>query len=95
MLLFKEILPVLASDHPNSNYCEILSWAETRTVFTPSFILSALHLLIGKLLPLTSTDLEALADEPEEWLIAEDNDEEAWMFEFRVSLPFHRFSCST
>ncbi len=54
-------------------------------VFTPPFILSALHLLIDKLLPLTSTDLDALADEPEEWLIAEDNDEEAWAYEFRVS----------
>jgi hypothetical protein len=40
--------------------------------------------LIDKLLPLTSTDLEALEDEPEEWLIGEDNDEEAWQFEFRV-----------
>lgn len=38
---------------------------------------------MDKLLPLTSTDLEALEDEPEEWLIAENNDEEAWAFEFR------------
>lgn len=53
------------------------------TVFTPEFILTALHLLVDKLLPLTSTDLEALEDEPEEWLIAENNDEEAWAFEFR------------
>lgn len=56
-------------------------------VFTPDFVLSAFHLLIDKLLPLTSTDLERLEDEPEEWLIAEDNDEEAWKFEFRVSWP--------
>jgi hypothetical protein len=54
-------------------------------VFTPPFVLNALHLLVDKLLPLTSTDLEALSDEPEEWLIAESNDEEAWAFEFRVS----------
>jgi hypothetical protein len=40
---------------------------------------------VDKLLPLTSTDLEGLEDEPEEWLIAEDNDEEAWQYEFRVS----------
>jgi hypothetical protein len=46
--------------------------------------LSALHLLVDKLLPLTSTDLEALEDEPEEWLIREGQDEEAWQFEFRV-----------
>ncbi|KAL7423456.1 hypothetical protein Q5752_001036 [Cryptotrichosporon argae] len=69
MLLFKDILPILAVDHP--------------TIFTPPFILSALHLLLDKLLPLTSTDLEALEDEPEEWLVAESNDEEAWAFEFR------------
>lgn len=54
-------------------------------VFTPDFILSAFHLLVDKLLPLTSTDLEALEDEPEEWLIGENTDEEAWAFEFRVS----------
>ncbi|KAK8861272.1 hypothetical protein IAR55_002091 [Kwoniella newhampshirensis] len=52
-------------------------------VFSPEFILSAFHLLVDKLLPLTSTDLEALEDEPEEWLIAESVDEEAWAFEFR------------
>ncbi|WVQ94582.1 hypothetical protein IAU59_001662 [Kwoniella sp. CBS 9459] len=52
-------------------------------VFTPNFILSAFHLLVDKLLPLTSTDLEALEDEPEEWLIGESFDEEAWAFEFR------------
>ena len=55
------------------------------TVFTPEFVLSAFHLLIDKLLPLTHNDLERLEDEPEEWLIGEDNDEEAWKFEFRVS----------
>lgn len=37
-------------------------------------------------MPLTSTDLEGLEDEPEEWLIAENADDEAWAFEFRVSL---------
>lgn len=55
-------------------------------VFTPDFVLSAFHLLIDKLLPLTTNDLERLEDEPEEWLIGEDNDEEAWKFEFRASL---------
>lgn len=54
-------------------------------VFTPEFVLSAFHLLLDKLLPLTHDDLERLEDAPEEWLIGEDNDEEAWKFEFRVS----------
>ena len=54
-------------------------------VFNQAFILNAFHLLLNKLLPLTSTDLESLEDEPEEWLIAEKDDEEAWAFEFRVS----------
>lgn len=40
---------------------------------------------MDKLLPLTSTDLDALEDEPEEWLIGESTDAEAWAFEFRVS----------
>ncbi|KAL0242199.1 hypothetical protein I308_105828 [Cryptococcus tetragattii IND107] len=57
--------------------------AISNDVFTPDFILSAFHLLVDKLLPLTSTDLEALEDEPEEWLIGENTDEEAWAFEFR------------
>lgn len=70
MLLFKDILPILAHDHQD--------------IFTQEFILTALHLLVDKLLPLTSADLENLEDEPEEWLIAENNDEEAWAFEFRV-----------
>lgn len=38
---------------------------------------------MDKLLPLTSTDLDALEDEPEEWLIGESTDAEAWAFEFR------------
>ena len=54
-------------------------------MFNQAFILNAFHLLLDKLLPLTSTDLENLEDEPEEWLVAETNDEEAWAFEFRVS----------
>ncbi|ODN87082.1 hypothetical protein L198_07084 [Cryptococcus wingfieldii CBS 7118] len=57
--------------------------AVANDVFTPDFILSAFHLLVDKLLPLTSTDLEDLEDEPEEWLVRESNDEEAWAFEFR------------
>ncbi|WWC98998.1 hypothetical protein V866_005892 [Kwoniella sp. B9012] len=57
--------------------------AVANDVFTPHFILSAFHLLVDKLLPLTSTDLEALEDEPEEWLVGESFDEEAWAFEFR------------
>lgn len=82
MLLFKDILPILAVDHPNG---ELLGPpAQLTPVFTRDFILTALHLLLDKLLPLTSTDLEALEEEPEEWLVAEDNDEEAWAFEFRV-----------
>lgn len=55
-------------------------------MFNQAFILNAFHLLLNKLLPLTSTDLESLEDEPEEWLIAEKDDEEAWAFEFRVHL---------
>jgi hypothetical protein len=43
-------------------------------------------LLVDKLLPLTSTDLEGLEDDPEEWLLREGGDEEAWAFEFRVRL---------
>ena len=58
---------------------------ELTAVFTQPFILNAFHLLLDKLLPLTSADLENLEDEPEEWLVAENNDEEAWAFEFRVS----------
>ncbi|WVO14781.1 hypothetical protein L204_102419 [Cryptococcus depauperatus] len=52
-------------------------------VFTSNFILSAFHLLVDKFLPLNSSDLEALEDEPEEWLIGESMDEEAWAFELR------------
>lgn len=88
MLLFKDILPILAVDHKDS--ASTLSIKSSRIaddppVFNQTFILSAFHLLLNKLLPLTSSDLEGLEDEPEEWLIAETNDEEAWAFEFRVS----------
>jgi hypothetical protein len=80
MLLFKDILPILAVDHKDS-----MSFfpAELTSVFTQPFILNAFHLLLDKLLPLTSADLESLEEEPEEWLVAENNDEEAWAFEFR------------
>lgn len=46
-------------------------------------MLNGLHLLVDRLLPLTSSDLEGLEDEPEEWLINEDMDEEAWQYDFR------------
>ncbi|ORX36457.1 armadillo-type protein [Kockovaella imperatae] len=69
LLLFKDVLPILSVDHAN--------------VFTPDFVLSALRLLIDKMLPLTTTDLDALEEEPEEWSIREVSDEEAWAFEFR------------
>jgi hypothetical protein len=82
MLLFKDILPILAVDHKDSKSPTRI---ELTLVFTQPFILNAFHLLLDKLLPLTSADLENLEDEPEEWLIAENNDEEAWAFEFRVS----------
>jgi hypothetical protein len=59
---------------------------ELISVFNGPFILNAFHLLLDKLLPLTSTDLENLEEEPEEWLVAENNDEEAWAFEFRVRI---------
>ena len=48
-------------------------------------MLSSFHLLVDKLMPLTTADLEALEDDPEEWLMTETVDEEAWAFEFRVS----------
>jgi len=85
MLLFKDILPILAVDHKDSRLRTRERWVELMPVFTQPFILNAFHLLLDKLLPLTSADLENLEDEPEEWLVAENNDEEAWAFEFRVS----------
>lgn len=85
MLLFKDILPILAVDHKDSK-SQYQIRVELIAVFTQPFILNAFHLLLDKLLPLTSADLENLEDEPEEWLVAENNDEEAWAFEFRVSL---------
>lgn len=84
MLLFKDILPILAVDHKDSKL-NCTRRIKLITVFTQPFILNAFHLLLDKLLPLTSADLESLEDEPEEWLVAENNDEEAWAFEFRVS----------
>jgi hypothetical protein len=88
MLLFKDILPILAIDHKDGQprvWCEYCVRATDDPVFNQAFILNAFHLLLNKLLPLTSTDLESLEDEPEEWVIAEKDDEEAWAFEFRVS----------
>jgi len=84
MLLFKDILPILAVDHKDSK-SQFDTSVELIAVFTQPFILNAFHLLLDKLLPLTSADLENLEDEPEEWLVAENNDEEAWAFEFRVT----------
>lgn len=95
MLLFKDILPILAVDHKDgrsrSDHLRVLALGQDSlnlSVFNQAFILNAFHLLLDKLLPLTSTDLENLEDEPEEWFIAENNDEEAWAFEFRVSCQY-------
>lgn len=64
------------------------SGAGSPPVFTPDFILTALHLLIDKLLPLTSNDLAKVEEDPEEWLVTQGVDEEAWPFEFRVGARF-------
>ncbi|RXK35686.1 hypothetical protein M231_07059 [Tremella mesenterica] len=69
LLLFKDVLPILAHDRPD--------------VFDGPFILRSFHLLLDKLLPLSPADLEKLEDSPEEWLIAESTEEEAWVYEYR------------
>jgi len=84
MMLFKDILPILAQEHKNGAAHRGFRRSVLTAVFTPDFILTALHLLIDKLLPLTANDLAKVEEDPEEWLVTQGVDEEAWPFEFRV-----------
>lgn len=51
---------------------------------SPQFIEDAVQSLISKFLPLNPKDLDSWQNDPEEWLSAEDRDEEQWEFELRV-----------
>ncbi|KAJ9092442.1 hypothetical protein QFC21_006824 [Naganishia friedmannii] len=75
LVLFKNILPVLSTDHQNANI--ILS------VFTDAFITDAFHLIVDKLLPLTPEDWETWQEDSEEWFVNQMDVGLAWSFDFR------------
>jgi hypothetical protein len=96
LVLFKNILPVLSSDHQHSEYSlnpgkAVLVGEQDADmgvgpVFTDSFISDAFHLIVDKLLPLSVQDWESWQEDPEEWFVNQVDVGMAWSFEFRVRL---------
>ncbi|KAI5451703.1 hypothetical protein NCC49_001352 [Naganishia albida] len=69
LVLFKNILPVLSSDHQH--------------IFTDTFISDAFHLIVDKLLPLSEQDWQAWQDDPEEFFVNQMDVGLAWSYDFR------------
>ncbi|GHJ86997.1 hypothetical protein NliqN6_3399 [Naganishia liquefaciens] len=69
LVLFKNILPVLSTDHKH--------------IFTDNFVSEAFHLIVDKLLPLNTQDWQSWQDDPEEWFVTQMDVGLAWSYEFR------------
>jgi len=52
------------------------------------FVIQAVTLIITRFLPLKPMDLEKWEADPEEWVLEETKDYEAWEFDIRVRLMF-------
>lgn len=59
--------------------------------FSREFVEEAVKLLITRFIPLNPKDLNAWSTDPEEWMNMEDQENEQWEFELRVSLRSHFF----
>ena len=103
LVLFKNILPVLSTDHKHSKSSQLQRrWHHvahngmtdtTFKVFTDNFVSEAFHLIVDKLLPLNTQDWQSWQDDPEEWFVTQMDVGLAWSYEFRVSFRGMTFSC--
>ncbi|KAJ4481713.1 armadillo-type protein [Lentinula edodes] len=54
-----------------------------KNVLTANFIDNAVKIIVTRLLPLTKDDLEGLEQDPEEWVNAEEQENQQWGYELR------------
>lgn len=52
-------------------------------MLTANFIDNAVKIIVTRLLPLTKDDLEGLEQDPEEWVNAEEQENQQWGYELR------------
>ena len=57
------------------------------TVLDKGFVEDAVRLLVTRFIPLKAADLEGWQEDPEDWVNHEEQDNEMWEYEIRVS-PF-------
>lgn len=55
------------------------------TDLSREFVENAVRFLVTRFMPLNPHDLESWSNDPEEWVNAEDKENEQWEFEIRVS----------
>lgn len=72
--------------------CSPVLWSRVpdfSLALSPAFVESAVKILVTRLLPLNVQDLQAWMADPEEWINAEDKENDQWEYELRVchSLP--------
>ena len=65
----------------------------TSPALSQDFVETAVTFLVTRFMPLNPKDLEGWMANPEEWVNAEDKDDEQWQFEIRVSLKLSPFMC--
>jgi hypothetical protein len=58
--------------------------AQTSLALSQEFVENAVQLLVTRFIPLNPSDLEGWMKDPEEWVNAEEKDNEMWEFELRV-----------
>ncbi len=59
---------------------------DLRKALSSAFVEEAVKIIVTRLLPLNVQDLQAWMADPEEWVNAEDKENDQWEYELRVSL---------
>lgn len=64
-------------------------------MLSEQFVEEAVELVLTRLIPLSTPDLERWTDDPEEWVNQEEKEGDAWEFDLRVcAIPFYCCSSS-
>ena len=72
--------------------CRLRLFDETRVdlscvALSREFVENAVRLLVTRLIPLRTSDLQGWISDPEEWVNVEEKEDEQWEFELRVRVP--------
>jgi hypothetical protein len=58
----------------------------SRPALSREFVENAVRLLVTRLIPLRTCDLQSWMSDPEEWVNIEEKEDDQWEFELRVCL---------